>query len=139
MSCMKREPGERRRKPKRAAGVMCLQARKNWWSTSSTRFSLKSPRTRTKECTKISSSVWNCTTKPKTVTWSAANWLTFFCLSVSKTPTTKIQFFNNLSLCVCHSSIGVSGEKLSDQELDEVVKDCLDPEDEDGMIPYVRK
>jgi hypothetical protein len=31
------------------------------------------------------------------------------------------------------------GEKLSDQELDIVVKDCLDPEDEDGMIPYVRK
>lgn len=32
-----------------------------------------------------------------------------------------------------------SGEKLSDAELDEVVKDCMDPEDEDGMIPYVRK
>jgi len=33
----------------------------------------------------------------------------------------------------------VAGEKLSDQELDEVVKDCMDPEDEDGMIPYVRE
>lgn len=32
-----------------------------------------------------------------------------------------------------------SGEKLSDAELDEVVKDCMDPEDEDGMIPYVRE
>jgi len=31
------------------------------------------------------------------------------------------------------------GEKLSDAELDEVVKDCMDPEDEDGMIPYVRE
>lgn len=31
------------------------------------------------------------------------------------------------------------GEKLTDEELDEVVKDCMDPEDEDGMIPYVRK
>ncbi|KAL4113429.1 hypothetical protein QTP88_017049 [Uroleucon formosanum] len=29
------------------------------------------------------------------------------------------------------------GEKLSDAELDEVVKDCMDNEDEDGMIPYV--
>ncbi|XP_050421776.1 myosin light chain alkali isoform X1 [Adelges cooleyi] len=29
------------------------------------------------------------------------------------------------------------GEKLSDKELDEAVKDCMDPEDEDGMIPYV--
>jgi len=32
-----------------------------------------------------------------------------------------------------------AGEKLSDAELDEVVKDCMDPEDEDGMIPYVRE
>ncbi|MDK3206105.1 hypothetical protein QMQ04_29715, partial [Escherichia coli] len=29
------------------------------------------------------------------------------------------------------------GEKLSDEELDLVVKDCMEPEDEDGMIPYV--
>ncbi|KAK9503742.1 hypothetical protein O3M35_010239 [Rhynocoris fuscipes] len=29
------------------------------------------------------------------------------------------------------------GEKLSDKECDEVLKDCMDPEDEDGMIPYV--
>lgn len=33
----------------------------------------------------------------------------------------------------------VTGEKLSEEELDHVVKDCMDPEDEDGMIPYVRK
>lgn len=33
----------------------------------------------------------------------------------------------------------LAGEKLSDAELDEVVKDCMDPEDEDGMIPYVRE
>lgn len=32
-----------------------------------------------------------------------------------------------------------TGEKLTDEELDLVVKDCMDPEDEDGMIPYVRK
>ncbi|KAL1132707.1 hypothetical protein AAG570_010659 [Ranatra chinensis] len=31
------------------------------------------------------------------------------------------------------------GEKLTDAECSEVLKDCLDPEDEDGMIPYVRK
>nr|ABM55658.1 myosin 1 light chain-like protein [Maconellicoccus hirsutus] len=29
------------------------------------------------------------------------------------------------------------GEKLTDAEVDEVTKDCLDEEDEDGMIPYV--
>ncbi|XP_014259035.1 myosin light chain alkali isoform X2 [Cimex lectularius] len=29
------------------------------------------------------------------------------------------------------------GEKLTDSEADEVLKDCLDPEDEDGMVPYV--
>ncbi|KAL0832093.1 hypothetical protein ABMA28_001578 [Loxostege sticticalis] len=28
------------------------------------------------------------------------------------------------------------GEKLEDNEVDEVVKDCMDPEDDDGMIPY---
>ena len=28
------------------------------------------------------------------------------------------------------------GEKLDDKEVDEVVKDCMDPEDDDGMIPY---
>ncbi|CAG9787225.1 unnamed protein product [Diatraea saccharalis] len=30
------------------------------------------------------------------------------------------------------------GEKLSDAEVDEVVKDCMDTEDDDGMIPYAR-
>ncbi|XKL66484.1 hypothetical protein PGB90_009904 [Kerria lacca] len=29
------------------------------------------------------------------------------------------------------------GEKLTDAEIEEVAKDCLDPEDEDGMVPYV--
>ncbi|CAH3982235.1 unnamed protein product [Pieris brassicae] len=28
------------------------------------------------------------------------------------------------------------GEKLNDDEVAEVVKDCMDPEDDDGMIPY---
>ncbi|XP_059053519.1 myosin light chain 1 isoform X2 [Achroia grisella] len=28
------------------------------------------------------------------------------------------------------------GEKLEDKEVEEVVKDCMDPEDDDGMIPY---
>lgn len=28
------------------------------------------------------------------------------------------------------------GEKLTDAEVEEVMKDCLDPEDEDGFIPY---
>ncbi|CAG4945330.1 unnamed protein product [Colias eurytheme] len=28
------------------------------------------------------------------------------------------------------------GEKLNDEEVAEVTKDCMDPEDDDGMIPY---
>ncbi|XP_078039635.1 myosin light chain alkali isoform X1 [Augochlora pura] len=28
------------------------------------------------------------------------------------------------------------GEKLSDAEVDTVLKECMDPEDEDGFIPY---
>jgi myosin light chain 6 len=28
------------------------------------------------------------------------------------------------------------GEKLEDHEVDIVIKDCMDPEDEDGFIPY---
>lgn len=31
------------------------------------------------------------------------------------------------------------GEKLEDSEVNEVVKDCMDAEDDDGMIPYARK
>lgn len=31
------------------------------------------------------------------------------------------------------------GEKLTEQEVEEVQKDCLDPEDDEGMVPYVRK
>lgn len=31
------------------------------------------------------------------------------------------------------------GEKLEDAQVDELVKDCMDPEDDDGMIPYARK
>jgi Ca2+-binding EF-hand superfamily protein len=29
------------------------------------------------------------------------------------------------------------GERLEEKEVEEVLKDCLDPEDEDGFIPYV--
>ena len=29
------------------------------------------------------------------------------------------------------------GEKLNDKECNDVLKDCLDAEDEDGMVPYV--
>lgn len=35
--------------------------------------------------------------------------------------------------------ISVTGERLSDAECDEVIKDCMDPEDDDGFIPYARK
>lgn len=31
------------------------------------------------------------------------------------------------------------GEKLDEAECSEVLKDCMDPEDEDGQIPYARK
>lgn len=31
------------------------------------------------------------------------------------------------------------GEKLEDNEVAEVTKDCMDAEDDDGMIPYARK
>lgn len=31
------------------------------------------------------------------------------------------------------------GEKLSQEETDTVLAECMDPEDEDGFIPYVRK
>jgi len=33
----------------------------------------------------------------------------------------------------------ITGEKLSDQEVAEIAKDCMDPEDDDGMVPYVRE
>lgn len=35
--------------------------------------------------------------------------------------------------------INLLGEKLEDTEVAEVTKDCMDPEDDDGMIPYARK
>lgn len=31
------------------------------------------------------------------------------------------------------------GEKLTDAEVEEVLKDCMDPEDDEGFIPYDRK
>lgn len=33
-------------------------------------------------------------------------------------------------------SLTALGEKLDDMELDNVFKDCMDPEDDDGNIPY---
>lgn len=36
-------------------------------------------------------------------------------------------------------NIIVTGEKLEDNEVAEVAKDCMDAEDDDGMIPYARK
>lgn len=31
------------------------------------------------------------------------------------------------------------GEKLDDEEVQEVFKDCMDAEDDDGQIPYARE
>lgn len=31
------------------------------------------------------------------------------------------------------------GERLSDPETEEVLRDCMDQEDDDGFIPYERK
>jgi hypothetical protein len=36
-------------------------------------------------------------------------------------------------------SVSNSGERLSDAETDDVLKDCMDQEDDDGFIPYERK
>lgn len=33
----------------------------------------------------------------------------------------------------------VLGERLADTETDELLKDCLDTEDDDGFVPYERK
>lgn len=41
----------------------------------------------------------------------------------------------NEESCICP----VSGERLTDEEVDSVFKDCMDEEDEDGMIPYARE
>nr|CAD7458689.1 unnamed protein product [Timema tahoe] len=32
--------------------------------------------------------------------------------------------------------ICLDSERLSDKEVDDILKDCLDPEDEDGFVPY---
>lgn len=32
-----------------------------------------------------------------------------------------------------------TGERLEEKECDQVLKDCLDPEDDEGFVPYVRK
>lgn len=37
------------------------------------------------------------------------------------------------------NNIANPGEKLDDNEVAEVTKDCMDPEDDDGMIPYACK
>lgn len=37
-----------------------------------------------------------------------------------------------------HSLLSL-GEALPDAQVDEIFKDCMDPEDEDGQIPYARK
>lgn len=31
------------------------------------------------------------------------------------------------------------GEKLTEDEVDELFEDCLDEEDDEGQIPYIRK
>lgn len=38
-----------------------------------------------------------------------------------------------------HKNFFISGEKLTEAEVDELLEDCVDPEDDEGMIPYVRK
>lgn len=45
-------------------------------------------------------------------------------------------FDRSQSLIVTLSAIG---ERLADAEVETVLKDCMDPEDDDGFIPYTRK
>ncbi|XP_077297849.1 myosin light chain alkali isoform X3 [Arctopsyche grandis] len=40
-----------------------------------------------------------------------------------------------LSAELTHTLLSL-GEKLDDAQVDELVKDCMDPEDDDGFIPY---
>nr|CAD7408171.1 unnamed protein product [Timema cristinae] len=40
-----------------------------------------------------------------------------------------------LSAELSHTLLSL-GERLSDKEVDDILKDCLDPEDEDGFVPY---
>ena len=35
--------------------------------------------------------------------------------------------------------LGALGEKLEREEVDILIKECCDPEDDDGFIPYERK
>lgn len=44
-----------------------------------------------------------------------------------------------LNLTKNFSMILVLGERLADTETDELLKDCLDTEDDDGFVPYERK
>lgn len=37
------------------------------------------------------------------------------------------------------SSNVLLGENLEDEQVEELFADCMDPEDDDGMIPYSRK
>jgi hypothetical protein len=37
------------------------------------------------------------------------------------------------------SNESVLGERLTDTEVQDFVKDCVEPEDEDGFTPYIRK
>ena len=42
-----------------------------------------------------------------------------------------------MSYAELHHILLTLGEKLEEKEVDEIFKDCIDPEDDEGMIPYV--
>ena len=40
---------------------------------------------------------------------------------------------------IFYNNFPISGEKLEREEVDILIKECCDPEDDDGFIPYERK
>ena len=90
-------------------------------------------------CTRTSSSASSCTTRPRTAPCSELSshtlsshwvrWLLLLLQSVAMATGTDLQ----------RCPVPFTGERLTDAEVDEVLKDCLDPEDDEGMIPYVRE
>lgn len=126
----RRWPSARRWEPPRR------RARRSWPSRSSCPSSARSRRRRTRDATRTSWSAWSCTTRTRTAwcSWLSCNTTCWLWVSTrGNLRQIEQELTRNPAFCP------VSGERLTDEEVDSVFKDCMDEEDEDGMIPYARE
>lgn len=112
-------------------------------------------RKRNKAATRISLSAWSCTIRMKMAPccwlnfntlsslWVCSNWINVLLilaiLRLYRTVVSSLARTIAYDLVLKRYILWIIGENLTNEQVDEVFKDCMGEEDDDGNIKYARK